>query len=337
MFKERAPLYEELEKKRNSRLLVYVTGDRQGMQTQMATDAIDKLVEHLDLFGSIKKVSLFLHTIGGLTNAGWSIANLIRSFCDEFEVIVATRAHSAGTLLCLGADNIIMTKQATLSPIDPSVNTPLNPQIPAAGPQAKVPVSVESIKGFIELAKKELGIVESSDLTQVLTILANNVHPLVLGDVFRARSSIRMLARNLLEKQLEKDPKKEQKIEKTVSFLCSDSWSHDYTINRREAHSNLGLKIEKPDAQFYTLIMKIYKDIENELELRNPFIPNFVVANKEQENYICRRALVESLGGKTDIFVSKGTIIKKQITLPTGTNIQLQDIRTFEGWEKENE
>jgi hypothetical protein len=54
------------------------------------------------------------------------------------------------TLLCLGADSIIMTKQAVLGPIDPSVHTPLNPQIPGAAHNAKVPVSVESINGFIK-------------------------------------------------------------------------------------------------------------------------------------------------------------------------------------------
>lgn len=338
MFKDRIKLYGELEKSRNSKLLVYTTGDRRGMETQMASDVLERFVEHLDLFKEANKITLLLHSRGGETSAGWSIANLIRSFCNEFEVIVPARAHSTATLLCLGADKIIMTKQATLGPIDPSVNSPLNPQIPNAGPQAKIPVSVESIKGFIELAKEELDIKNPENMIQVLTILANNIHPLVLGDVFRARTQIRMLARNFLEKQLAKDTEKSLKIDQIINFLCSDSGSHDYTINREEAKNNLGLSIEKPNDSLYNLIIEIYKDIENELELRTPFNPTLIVADSNQKDYECRRALIESIQGKTDVFISKGTITKHQSQAPNARVItQFQDQRTFEGWRKEND
>ncbi len=45
--------------------------------------------------------------------AAWSILNLIRMFCDELEIIVPMKAHSAGTMMAIGADKIVMTKQAT--------------------------------------------------------------------------------------------------------------------------------------------------------------------------------------------------------------------------------
>ena len=52
-------------------------------------------------------------------------------------------------------------------------------------------VSVEAIKGFIELAKDELKIKESDGMTPVLLALADKIHPLVLGEVYRARSQIK--------------------------------------------------------------------------------------------------------------------------------------------------
>ena len=58
--------------------------------------------------------------------------NLIRQFTKNLEVIVPAKAHSAGTLICLGADTIMMTRQATLGPTDPSLTGPLNPEIPGA-------------------------------------------------------------------------------------------------------------------------------------------------------------------------------------------------------------
>jgi membrane-bound ClpP family serine protease len=85
----------------------------------MHPEVLDHFVKHLDAIGDVPKISLLLYTRGGSTLAAWSIVNLVRQFCDQFEVIVPFKAHSAGTLVCLGADSILMTKQATLGPVDP--------------------------------------------------------------------------------------------------------------------------------------------------------------------------------------------------------------------------
>ncbi len=63
-----------------------------------------------------------------------------------------------------------------------------------------------------------------------------------------------MLANRLLANQITEPGK----IKNIVNFLCSDSGSHDYTINRREAKNELGLMIEKPDNALYVLIKSIY-------------------------------------------------------------------------------
>jgi hypothetical protein len=334
---DRLTYYQQLEDARGGRLLVYFTGDRQGMETIMHPEVLDRFTEHLDSFNSPDKIILLLHSRGGDTGAGWSIANLIRSFCNkDFEVIVPARAHSAATLLCLGADKIIMTRQATLGPIDPTVNSPLNPSIPGAGPLAKSPVSVEAIKGFVELATEELKIKGSRDMSQVLTVLAANVHPLVLGNAFRVRSHIRMLATNLLEKHMKKERNSKLKIEKIVKFLCSESGSHDYTINRTEARDNLGMKIEKPSDKLYKLISSIYDDIATEMQLKERFDPQLFISAADQGSYTCRRALIESVSGGTDVFISEGVIIKQQVTTPAGLITQPLDRRSFEGWRKEN-
>ena len=59
MYKDRINLYKELERQRESKLLVYITGDRPGLETQIAQDAIDYFIEHLDLIGVTRKISLF--------------------------------------------------------------------------------------------------------------------------------------------------------------------------------------------------------------------------------------------------------------------------------------
>lgn len=339
MFKDRIDLYNLIEKKRESKLLVYVTGDRPGFETQIHSEILDYFIDHLDRIGKPKKISLLLYTRGGNTLGAWSLVNLIRQFCDEFEVIIPAKAHSAGTLISLGANKIMMTKQATLGPIDPSLNSPLNPQNPLAptNPTARVPVSVESIKGYFQLAQEDLKINDQQNLKDILINLSNQVHPLVLGDVYRSRSQIQMLAKKLLSKQIN-DP---EKIEKIIAFLCSDSGSHDYTIYRREAMDELGLNIEKPDDEFYQIIKSTFNTIKDELELNIPYDPNLMLGSKNTVDYSSRRILIESLQFGTHVFVSEGTLVKNVQVIPQPHPIPpiqrtlIDDQRKFEGWKTE--
>ena len=57
MYSDRLPLYASLEKARKSKLLVYVTGDRMGMETRIAPDVLEFFADHLDSLTSPEKVS----------------------------------------------------------------------------------------------------------------------------------------------------------------------------------------------------------------------------------------------------------------------------------------
>lgn len=343
MFKERTPIYKWIEKNRGSKVLVYITGDRPGMETQISQDILDYFSNHLDLLGNkVDKISLVLYTRGGDTMAAWSLVNLIRQYCIKFEVIIPSKAHSSGTIISLGADNIVMTKQATLGPIDPSINTPLNPQNPSLpnNPQARVPVSVESIQGYFELARKELGLENGTGLDSILLKLSEEVHPLVLGGVYRTRSQIKMVARKLLTKQLGED--KMEQINIIVDFLCSDSGSHDYAIYRKEAANELGLSIEKPNDEQYSKIKEVFEDIRTELKLLSPFNHEVELGNNQRVNYSCRRVLIESLLGGTDVLVTEGTLVRTQHTiqqnppLPPIVRNMIEHNLHFQGWKHEN-
>lgn len=317
MYNDRLLNYKAIESQFDSKLLVYVTSDRRGMETQIAQDVIDLFINHLDTIGAVKKISLYLYTRGGDTAAAWSIINLIKIYCDELEVIIPHKAHSAGTLISIGANRIVMTKQATLGPIDPSINTPLNPVI-NNGPN--YPVSVEAVKGYIALAKEELGVDNDESLANILIKLSEEVHPLVLGQVYRTRAQIQMLARKLLASQVA-EPEKTDRI---ISFLCSDSGSHDYTINRREAKEELGLNVFKPSEEQYKVIKEVYDDISRELEFSNAFDPR-----KLSGHYEMRRGILESVAGGSDVFVSEGTM--SNVHAPNG-QLQIIDERVFDGW-----
>ncbi len=333
MYSDRLENYKKLEKARDSKLIVYITSDRPNLGTQIASDILSPFTEHLDKIGDVGRISLYMYTRGGNTLAAWALVNLIRNFCEDLEIIIPFNCHSAGTMIALGANRIVMTKQATLGPIDPSISGPLNPQIPGTNnPNAKVPVSVEFVDAYLQMAKKELGIKDQNSLANILIGLSKHIHPLTLGQVYKSKSQIQMLADKLLSFHDIKDAKKKD----VIKFLCSESGSHDYTIHRKEA-INLGLNIEKPSMDLYQVIKNIYDDIETELEFRTPFNPNIVLGSSNQVNYQLRRALIESIDYGTDVFISEGTLSKQIIQQGNKRQTIIQDNRTFEGWRRENQ
>jgi hypothetical protein len=332
MYENRKPLYSEIENFTNSKVICYVTGDRQNMEIQIGADSLEHFVEHLDKIGKTKKISLILYSRGGSTLAGWSIVNLIKQFCDEVQVVIPSKALSTATLIALGAKSILMTKQATLGPIDPSVNGPLNPQAPGPNPLARIPVSVESINGYFEFAKS-LGVKKPAEISKIVLGLAGKIHPIVLGNVFRAKSQIRMLGRRLLSVNISD----QKKVEKILDFLCSESGSHDYTIYRREARDELGLNIVKPNDVQYSAIKKLHDDYAKELCLMTPFDLNLQLGAENEVDYSISRGLIESVNGGSTKFVSKGKLRRTQVQVPTGPmTVQNQEVvedrRNFEGW-----
>ena len=317
MYNERVALYKRLEEEFDSRILSYITSDRPNMSAQIAPDVIDYFIDHLDKIGPCKKISLFLYTCGGDTSAARNIVNLLRMYCDELQVIVPHKAHSSGTIISLGANEVVMTKQATLGPIDPSLHTALNPRV-ADG--SLFPVSVEAVKGYLEFAKNELSITDDASLASIFEKLTDFVHPLVLGEVYRSKAQIQMMAEKLLQNQVT-DP---EKVKKIIDFLCSESGSHDYTINRREAQNELGLNIKKPSADQYELIKGLYDDINDELQFSKPFMITEV-----NGAYAVRRCLLESVVGGSDYFTTEGVVVRA--TLQDG-QIAIQNRVNFEGW-----
>lgn len=328
-FKTRKVIYQQIEKARDTKVIAFVTSDRVGMETQIAQDSVDVFVDLLDQVGPTERISLILHTNGGQTLAAWRLINLLRTFCDELEVIVPAKALSAGTLICIGAQKIIMTKQAVLGPIDPSVNNALNPMANVNGQMVRVPVSVENLRGYIDAIRDELGIKSEAALSTVLSKLTEQVHPLVIGEVFRSRTQIRFLAEKLLKTQV-KDAKQLKSI---IAFLCGDSGSHDYSINRREA-KEFGLNVEKADERLYKFLKAIHASFTQELKLLTPYSQQSVLAGGQNATYSEVRGLVEGTVGGCYRFLSEGNLTQLTVSTPVGQQIGISDTRTFEGWRK---
>lgn len=337
---DRIRLIQEIEKARGTRLLCYVTGDRRNHETKIATDIFSFVYEHLLAFGHTTAVDLFLYTTGGDSIAGWGLVNLIREFCDKLNVIIPFKALSCGTLIALGADEIVMGRGGQLSPLDPSVSSPYNPQAPgqqAAGRLSLLPVGVEDMMGYLRLAREEGKLKEEEAMASIIRVLSDKVHPLALGAAYRAREQGAMLAARLME-QHEKD---KAKIEGVVAYLTKALPSHNYLIGKREARLITGLPIKKDIGEIEPLIWALYKDYEQWLELLTPYNPETILGTDSVATKFFDRAALESVKEnklKSYVFKTQKELRRIQVTQPgipmPMTGVQERIIA--EGWVEEN-
>jgi len=333
---QRRQLITSLEKQLNSRVLIIITGDRQGMETRIAPDLLPLVSQHLADMGSVEDVSVFLYTAGGDTIVGWGLVNLFRQYCSSLKVVIPFRALSCGTLIALGADKIIMGRRGLLSPVDPSVSSPFNPPAPGVQQQGAVsllPVSVEDMMGFLDLAKKEIKVTTEESKIAILKILADKVHPLALGAVFRAREQTSSLAKRLLMMHL----KDKKKIDYIVKRLTRELPTHNYLIGRVEALNDIGLSIVEPNAEVDDLMWSLYKEYEKWLQLTTPASPDQEIGTETRKRVRYERASVESVRDGSlyqHIFVTDNDLTKVTTT-PPGMQGQIEQtlVRTiYQGW-----
>jgi hypothetical protein len=195
-------------------------------------------------------------------------------------------------------------------------------------------VSIETVTGVGETA------IPASSINQPIFTKLNAIAILLLsctpasGSVIASNvSQIKMLAEKLLINQVSE----QSRIQEIISFLCSDSGSHDYTIKRREARDHLGLNIITPSEEQYAIIKKIYDDINDELKFDAPFDLSLLLGGNLEgaSRYEIRKGLLESINGGSYCYINEGIVIADA----TGRNVQ-ESYTLFEGWkheENENE
>ena len=331
---DRLGLIRKIEVERKSRVLAYITGDRQGLQTKIGVDTFPFIAKHLVQFGRPEKIDLFLYSTGGITMAGYSLVNLIREYCGSFGVLIPFKALSCATLVTLGADDIIMSKMGQLSPIDPSIGHPLGPSIPAgpSGARQVLPVSVEDIFNYLDLVREELKINDVDSLERVLENLSKSVHPLVLGHGYRLREQIEFLARNLLSYHM--SDKKE--ISYIIENFTRGRFSHNYIFSRREAKEILRLPIID-DEKVESLIVSLFEEYQRMLELPNPHSPELAIGDSEESRSSFDRAIVESID-LTHVFRSDRMFRRVFIPIPKTDAVAPTVIEgiVHDGWVEDN-
>jgi hypothetical protein len=293
---EKKQLIQEIEKIRNSKVITYLTSDRQGpVNARVAMDIIPIISKQLRQIGKVENIDLFLYSTGGDTMVPWRLVSMIREYCNKFSVLIPYKAHSAASMISLGADEIVMTDLSELSPIDPSTANVFNPGDPT-NPMNKIPISVEDVMAYFDLAKNKFGIKTDEDLTKIFNKFVESnpqIHPLALGNVNRTHNLIRRLAERLLKSH--KSQIKEDEIVKIVDYFTEKLYSHQYFVGRKEAKEDLGVKsvVDAP-ADLAKAMTELYESYVQEMELDKIWNPEMEIGANFQTKKEYKIAYIES-------------------------------------------
>lgn len=333
-FSDRSKIIKEIQNLRGSKVVTYMTSDRRtfppgfplpALNTVLATEAQVFVYDQLRSVGRTDNLDLFLYTRGGQTDSVWPLVSIFREYKhQQFVVLVPFRAHSAGTLICLGADKIVMGEIAELSPIDPTTQNEFNP-LKESDSRARKPISVEDVTSYIELAKDptKVGLQDSNHILEIFKRLSEEVHPIALGNVNRAHAQIRILADKLLRLHWTAEEDK-ARIGEVVDQLTKKLYSHSHALNRDEAKQILGdgMVMDATEEE-QGLLWQLYEEYEQALQLRETFcVDNLTVSGETQQELTMNGAFIETEECSL-VFRSK-CLIGLSSRLPQGVQLQVK-------------
>lgn len=233
----------KLEALRGNPIFVYHSG--------LTDDGVRIVYEYLRKRGQTDRLDLVLSTVGGSVTRTRQVALLLREYVHHLTILVPYRAWSAGTLLCLSADELVLGPMAELGPIDSQIGSADRP-----APDAPTTISAEDIRVFRQMAEDWFGVKREEDRLQVLALVAQRFFPTSLSSFYRYDKLVRQVASELLAYQLpDIDAGVRQRI---VDQLVGGYYAHDYVLSRNEVQE-LGLRARYASSQEESLLWDLSK------------------------------------------------------------------------------
>jgi hypothetical protein len=250
---ERQSLIREIQDATGRRLICYVADVN-------APLARDDVLPFMDLFHNIpvgSNVDLLLQTGGGDIDVALKLVGIIRQRVGEtgeFRVIVPDHAKSAGTLIAIGSDTIVMSDSSELGPIDPQIVTK-----DASGQFVQRPAHT-IVDAYEDLVNKinDPKSYEDGKVTAAEQLLLKTYDPAFLNLCRLALERSRQLAEDLLKRGMLRN----QAEWSTVAYELTDNkrWLEHSAVIDSASASTLGLKVKymAPDCNEWQAYWRLY-------------------------------------------------------------------------------
>jgi len=261
--RRRLDLLAEIGAKRQSIVISYLTSTRSGVgghATSIDGDDIDIIELHVRAARKMnaQNLDLLLVTHGGDAVAPWGLVAMVREYFPDknFRVILPSVAYSAGSAICLGADEIVMGPGSIMGPVDIQFSL---------GDER---FSASDLQGFFDVVREQ-GFSRLYSRAKTISWLTARLSAAEVGKLYRAWKENRRMIDNLLRSRRTKlSAKQSQQI---VRFMIHGIGNHGQSIRRKEARAN-GIAfirdIEKTGvAQQVDELFGLYESL---LQLRTP-------------------------------------------------------------------
>ena len=249
---QRQDLIGDIQRHTGRKLICYVA--------ESAALTRDDVVPLMDLVHRIpvgSSIDFLLHTMGGDIDAADKIVRILqrRVGADaQLRVIVPDCAKSAGTLIAIGADLIVMSDSSELGPIDPQIVTR-----DANGSTTQRPAHAY-VDGFDALVRKidDATSYVDGNRTDAEQLLLSKCDPAMLDLCRQALRRSRLLAESLLKQGMLRDGS----WTKVASDLTdNERWlsQHGAVIDSEDAQT-MGLHVEylRPDDELWQAYWRLY-------------------------------------------------------------------------------
>ena len=222
----RQELIRAIEDQWGRRLICYISG-------RGATIDRDDTAGFMELLHNIQPdedIDLLLHTRGGDVDAAEKLVTLVQATVGsgQLRVIIPDFAKSAGTLMTLGADELIMSDSSELGTIDPQIWTD----------DGRGNLTCHSVLSYLDAYKIHSEMLREKPDDPVARLMLEKLDPTTL----RHYEAIRERARNFAEDQLKRKGRNFSQI--ASELLDIKKWpSHGQMIKWQDVRE-LGLPVE---------------------------------------------------------------------------------------------
>jgi hypothetical protein len=222
----RQALIRKIEDEGGRRLICYVSG-------RQATIDRDDTAGFMELLHNIQpeeNIDLLLHTRGGDVDAAEKLVTLVQATVGggQLRVVIPDFAKSAGTLMTLGADGLIMSDSSELGTIDPQIWTD----------DGRGNLICHSVLSYLDAYKIHSDALREKPDDPVSRLMLDKLDPTTL----RHYEAIRERARNFAEDQLKRKGRNFSQI--ASALLDIARWpSHGQMIKWQDVR-DLGLPVE---------------------------------------------------------------------------------------------
>lgn len=217
-------------------------------------------------------LDVVLQTPGGDIDAAFLITKVLRKHAKKVNVIVPLYAKSAGTLMCLGADEILMTDLSELGPLDTQISEQQD------GGHFRY---TSALNGFKALEQVQLHTIETLDIATKLILarssmkiseavrlatefsgqtsgtLYSKLNPEKIGEYARALEIGERYGIMLLTRYRSWNP---EKADTTIKTLVKQYPSHGFIIDVEELQS-LGLPASRINDKLIDVMIELRRSL----------------------------------------------------------------------------